>query len=176
MRKPTFCICQNKDALPSQVSFPVTVKLISAFADTTQIIPMLYFLNPKFQASSHLLHLYSSVCVRPVRKPHCWFSHEAAHIETSIRTGVYWSIPVGLRAKYDKDQLKKMCCTPASLFRIYHSEQENETTNKIQFSNSTIVTNIFQNLSLLVCYFLLFGLCQWVGLLMLKPLLKCQSE
>ena len=23
--------------------------------------------------------LYRSVCVRPVRKPHCWFSHEAAH-------------------------------------------------------------------------------------------------
>ena len=23
--------------------------------------------------------LYRSVCVGPVRKPHCWFSHEAAH-------------------------------------------------------------------------------------------------
>ena len=22
-----------------------------------------------------------SVCVRPVRKPHCWFSHEAAHMK-----------------------------------------------------------------------------------------------
>ena len=28
-----------------------------------------YFLNPKFQASSHLLSLYSSVCVRPCWKP-----------------------------------------------------------------------------------------------------------
>ena len=24
--------------------------------------------------------MYSSVCVGPVRKPHCWFSHDAAHI------------------------------------------------------------------------------------------------
>ena len=37
-------------------------------------------LNPKFQASSQLLCLYKSVCVGPVRKPHCWFSHEAAQI------------------------------------------------------------------------------------------------
>ena len=25
--------------------------------------------------------MYSSVCVGPVRKPHCWFSHEAAHFD-----------------------------------------------------------------------------------------------
>ena len=37
-------------------------------------------LNPKFQAFSSFLCLYRSVCVGPVRKPHCWFSHEAAHI------------------------------------------------------------------------------------------------
>ena len=36
----------------------------------------------KFPASSHLLCFFSSVCVRPVRKPHCscWLSHDAAHI------------------------------------------------------------------------------------------------
>ena len=26
------------------------------------------------------LYLYSSVCFRHVRKPHCWFSHEAAQL------------------------------------------------------------------------------------------------
>ena len=41
MRKPAFCICKNKDA------------------------DQLYFLNPKFQASNHLLWLYSQVCVGP---------------------------------------------------------------------------------------------------------------
>ena len=40
----------------------------------------LFYLNPKFQASSSFLCLYRPVCVRPVRKPHCWFSHETAHI------------------------------------------------------------------------------------------------
>ena len=44
-------------------SFAVTAKLISAFVFATQIVQFLYFLNPKFQASGHLLCLYSSVCV-----------------------------------------------------------------------------------------------------------------
>ena len=34
----------------------------------------------KFEISSHLLCLYSSVCVEPVQKPHCWFPHEAAQM------------------------------------------------------------------------------------------------
>ena len=36
--------------------------------------------------SSHLLCLYSLVCVEPVRKPHYWCSHEAAQIifETQV--------------------------------------------------------------------------------------------
>ena len=46
-----------------------TAKLISSFVFATRILQSLYFLNPKFQASSHLLWLYSPVCVRPGRKP-----------------------------------------------------------------------------------------------------------
>ena len=60
MRKPTICLCKNKDA--------VTAKLISAFVFATRIVQSL-FLNPKFQASSHLLCLYSPVCVGPGQKP-----------------------------------------------------------------------------------------------------------
>ena len=37
-----------------------------AFDFATQIVQFLYFLNPKVPASSHLLCLYSSVCVGPV--------------------------------------------------------------------------------------------------------------
>ena len=37
----------------------VTAKLISAFVFATRIVQFLYFLNPKFPASSHLLCLYS---------------------------------------------------------------------------------------------------------------------
>ena len=65
VRQPVFCICEKK----TQISFAVTAKLISAFVFTTRIVQSLYFLNPKFQASSHLLWLYSPVCVGPGRKP-----------------------------------------------------------------------------------------------------------
>ena len=36
--------------------------------------------SAKFQASSSFLCLFRSVCVGPVRKPHCWFSHEVDHV------------------------------------------------------------------------------------------------
>ena len=67
----------------TQISFAVTAKLISAFVFATRIVHF-FFLNPKFQASSLLLCLYSSVCIRPVLKPHCWFSHEVAHTKRCI--------------------------------------------------------------------------------------------
>ena len=62
MRKPTFCICEKKKA---QISFA-------------------------FPASNHLLCLYSSVCVGPVRTQH-WFLYDAVHfyladIEGYIKT------------------------------------------------------------------------------------------
>ena len=60
MRKPAFCICENK---------PRTAKLISAFVFAIQIVQSLYYLNPKFQASNHLLSQYSLVCVGPGWKP-----------------------------------------------------------------------------------------------------------
>ena len=53
----------------TQISFAVTAKLISAFVFATWIVQSLYFLNQKFKAYSHLLWLYSPVCVRPGRKP-----------------------------------------------------------------------------------------------------------
>ena len=77
LRKPMFCIYAKTKAL---ISFAVTVKLISAFVFATQIVQFLCFLNPKFPASSHLLCLYSSVCVRPVPKPNYWISHDAVHM------------------------------------------------------------------------------------------------
>ena len=51
-----------------QISFAVTVKLISAFVFTTRIVQFLYFLNPKFQASKHL-QLHRPICGRPGQKP-----------------------------------------------------------------------------------------------------------
>ena len=59
------------------------LKLISAFVFATWIIQFHFFLNPKFPSSSNLLSLYRLDCVGPGRKPHCWFSHEAAQIKTT---------------------------------------------------------------------------------------------
>ena len=64
MRKPNFRICENKDAVQR---FAVSAQLISASVFAIWIVKSLFYLNPKFQASSHLLWLYSSVCVGPGR-------------------------------------------------------------------------------------------------------------
>ena len=53
----------------AQISFAVTAKLISAFVFATRIVQLFFYLNPKFQASSSFLCLYTSVCVGPGRKP-----------------------------------------------------------------------------------------------------------
>ena len=86
MGKPTIYICENKDA----DQLRGTAKLISAFVFATRIVQSLYFLNTKFHDSSSLLCLYRPVCVGPVRKPHCWFSHEAAHIHAIILIGLFF--------------------------------------------------------------------------------------
>ena len=57
MGKPTICIGENKDT----DSFAVTAKLISAFVFATRIVQFLFYLNPKFQASSSFLCLYRFV-------------------------------------------------------------------------------------------------------------------
>ena len=58
VRKQDYYLCENK----------VTDQLCSAFVFATQKVQPLVFLNPKFQASSHLQCLYSSICVGPGRK------------------------------------------------------------------------------------------------------------
>ena len=76
MRKPTICIGENKDADQLRGNREAYQRLCFRYTDST--IPP--YLTPKCQASSSFLCLYRSVCVGPVRKPHCWFSHEAAQI------------------------------------------------------------------------------------------------
>ena len=76
MGKPTICIGENKDADQLRGNREADQRLCFRYSDST--IPLL--LKSKFQASSSFLRLYRPVCVEPVRKPHCWFSHEAAHL------------------------------------------------------------------------------------------------
>ena len=65
MRKPAFCICENKDADQLRGNREADQRLCFHL----RIVQSLYYLNPKFQASSHLLWLYRPVCVGPGRKP-----------------------------------------------------------------------------------------------------------
>ena len=80
MRKPAFAYAKTK----TQISFAVSAKLISTFVFAIRIVQSLIYLNPKFQASSHLLWLYSLVCVAPGRNPEERFSHNEAHIKFII--------------------------------------------------------------------------------------------
>ena len=52
----------------AKTSFAVTAKLIRAFVFATSIVQFLFFLYPKFQASTLLLCLHRPVYVRPGRK------------------------------------------------------------------------------------------------------------
>ena len=65
MRKPAFCICENKDADQFRGNREADQRLCFRYTDNTT----LFFLNPKFQKSSHLLWLYSPICVGPGLKP-----------------------------------------------------------------------------------------------------------
>ena len=65
MRRPAFCICENKDADQLRGNREADRRLVFA----TRIVQSLYFLDPKFQASSRILWLYNPVCVGPGRKP-----------------------------------------------------------------------------------------------------------
>ena len=96
MGKPAFCICENIGA----DQLRGTAKLISAFVFAIGIVKSLYYLNPKFQASSHLLWLYSPVCVGLGRKPERWFSHDVAHMAIFI--------PCEFLAHLDNAQIVKL--------------------------------------------------------------------
>ena len=85
MRKPAFCICENKEA--------DQLKLISAFVFTTYLVQFLYLLNTKFQASSHLLLLHSQVCVRPGQKPRRpVFSQRGSNISTTVTHSTWYCL------------------------------------------------------------------------------------
>ena len=57
MGKPTICICENKDADQLRGNREAD----HAFVFATRIVQFLFYLNPKFQASSSFLCLYRPV-------------------------------------------------------------------------------------------------------------------
>ena len=76
MRKPFFFFFAYAKT-KAQISFTVTVKLISAFVFATRTVQFLFFLNPNFQAS----RLHRLICVAPGWKPKGRFPCVAAHIQ-----------------------------------------------------------------------------------------------
>ena len=67
-------LCENKDADQLRGNREADQRFFFATS--------LYFLNPRFQASSHLLCLHSPVCVGPGRKPQRpVFSQRGSYIE-----------------------------------------------------------------------------------------------
>ena len=65
LRKPAFCICENKDADQLRGNREADQRLGFAI----RIVQFLFYLKPKFNSCSHLLWLYSPVCVGPGRRP-----------------------------------------------------------------------------------------------------------
>ena len=75
MGKTTICICENKDADQLRGNREADQRLCFRYMDST--IPLLLKIR-NFKLLALFLCLYRPVCVRPVRKPHCLFSHEVA--------------------------------------------------------------------------------------------------
>ena len=65
MRKPYFCLCENKDADQLHSNCEADQRLCFRYTDST----FFFFLHRKFQASRLLLRLYRPVCIRPGLKP-----------------------------------------------------------------------------------------------------------
>ena len=81
MRKAAFAYAKTK----TQISCAVLAQLISAFVFATWIVQSLFYLNPKCQASSHLLWLYSRVCVGPgPGNPEGRFAYNEARFSTAV--------------------------------------------------------------------------------------------
>ena len=80
MRKPVFCICENKDADQLRGNREADQRLCFR----KRIVQSICFLNPKIQASSHLLWPYSPLCVEPDRKPRRpVFAHRGSYVSFS---------------------------------------------------------------------------------------------
>ena len=77
VRKPTFCLWENKGADQLCSNCEADQHLCFRYTDST----ILYFVNPKFTTSSRLLCLNISDYVRPILKPYCWFSHNGTHLK-----------------------------------------------------------------------------------------------
>ena len=93
VRKPAFCICENKDEDQLRGSREADQRLCFRYTDSS--IPLLP--TSEIQVSSHLLWLYSPVCVGPGRKPRRpVFSQRGSYI-INRPTSSEWFVPLEAR-------------------------------------------------------------------------------
>ena len=82
MRKPTICLCENKDADQLRGNREADQRLCFRYTDST--VPLL--LKSKIQNFKPLA-IFCACTARfvsdLVRNPNCWFSHAQAHLSTS---------------------------------------------------------------------------------------------
>ena len=136
MRKPAFAFAKTK----TQISCAVTAQLISAFVFAIRIVQSLYFLNPKFQASSRLMWLYSLVCVGPGRNPppKQVFSQRGSHLMNVLefigsneekRNWLYMRVPACKQNKRFQLCVQRRHGStwhPPSVIRVFSVRMENE--------------------------------------------------
>ena len=123
-----------------QISFEVS-KLISAYVFATWIVQFLFFLNTKFQASGLLLLKHRMICVGPIRKPHCWLSHDEAQM--SHWTSLYaWGVLICqmnsttfCKKIYVRRKCRGLLHFKFILFQICQREDQWETLINIFSSN-----------------------------------------
>ena len=124
MRNRLFAYAKTK----TQISFAVSAKLISAFVFATWIIKSLFFLDPKFQASSYLLWPYSLVCVGPGLKPRRpVFSQRGSNKNGCITTSRIWvfcpiKIQISLHAGHPPSLISLHCLQEESLNEPHHEK------------------------------------------------------
>ena len=110
----------------TQISFAVTAKLISAFVFATQIVQSLYFLNPKFQASSRLLWLHSPVCVGPGRKPRRPVFSQRGSFSSTTADGLQ---PVTTVSPDDRRQVRRPRSTQYNPRQLHTGVRDGEVTD-----------------------------------------------
>ena len=81
VRKPAFCICENK----TQISFAVTAKLISAFVFATWIVQSLFYQIKNFKPLAIFCGSTAWFVSDLVGNPKDRSSHNQAHIELHRR-------------------------------------------------------------------------------------------
>ena len=99
VRKPAFCIRENKDVDQLRSNYCAADQR-RWFRYTDSTIPLLPIYEIFKLNSSHLLWLYSLVCVGLVGNPKDRFSHNEAHFVILLLTFLFYSMFYSLSNKY----------------------------------------------------------------------------